>query len=134
MHATVGEAAAATTARSVVQLAATDEAFSGPFLAGREAATNVAAIIKQLFEVLVDAVAHIAAWNERYGGQAPEPGHRPETKRSCVAAEILMLTYLPPATCGVVCTSMILPLKDPGSAAPAICRHTAIGMITDTIL
>jgi hypothetical protein len=54
--------------------------------------------------------------------------------RSWVAAEILMLTYLPPATCGVVCTSMTLPLNDPGSAAPAICRHTATGMITDIIL
>ena len=28
----------------------------------------------------------------------------------------------------------ILPLKDPGPAVPAICRHTAIGMITDSIL
>jgi hypothetical protein len=54
--------------------------------------------------------------------------------RSWVADEILMLTYLPPATCGVVCTSMTLPLNDPGSAVPAICRHTAAGMITDIIL
>ena len=29
---------------------------------------------------------------------------------------------------------MISPLNDPGSAVPAICRHTAIGMITDSIL
>src|SRR6516225_10110315 len=60
--------------------------------------------------------------------------HRAATTRSCAAAEILMLTYLPPATCGVVCTSMTLPLNDPGSAEPAICRHMAIGMITDSIL
>jgi hypothetical protein len=66
--------------------------------------------------------------------QPREPDHRSETIRSCVAAEILMLTYLPPATCGIVCTSMILPLKDPGLAVPAICRHTAIGMITDSTL
>jgi hypothetical protein len=60
--------------------------------------------------------------------------HGAARTRSWVAAEILMLTYLPPATCGVVCTSMTLPLKDPGSAVPAICRHTAIGMITDSAL
>ena len=59
--------------------------------------------------------------------------HRAATMRSCVAAEIIMFRKLPPTTCGVVCTS-ILPLNDPGSAVPAICRHTAIGMITDSIL
>ena len=32
------------------------------------------------------------------------------------------------------CTSMTLPLNDPGSAVPAICLHTAIGMIPDSIL
>src|SRR5262245_49220777 len=66
--------------------------------------------------------------------QLPPRNHRAETTRSCLAAGILMLTYLPPATCGVVCTSMTLPLNDPGSAVPAICRHTAIGTITDSIL
>jgi hypothetical protein len=78
--------------------------------------------------------AVIQDWMAGIVASIRERNHGAETTRSCVAAKILMLTYLPPATCGVVCTSMTLPLNDLGSAVPAICRHTATGMITDIIL